>query len=841
MRKTGNYGWWASGALTVALLAVPAFVFFGALTNSAEASSGFNCSNPTYTSGGTGYRKCNLRQIAIDTIISYYNANKTKAHRNYGCNWYRVLRAFDSNGRWNYAHDNSSVRGRSNAPSMDSPPANLARSGCAVTTPFTTAEAAEGLKKWAGWGPVIGWLGTENGREKTKTCPGGGTILESQQCPEPPEMLTCWDGSEVRYQPAVWRVAGVADEQARDLQRRAECPPKPKPTITLSVGADVTEGKAHTWTLHASEAPVDDLEIRVDFRAVNQLMCSPARTPCPSGRHTKVWVVQFGKVGLKRLGGGLAEIYQGGKHFTLPAGHTSVSFTGMGSLDDLDHTDDGTVTGYVIAGQGYVLGTPSSVSAKVLDDDDVGAASTITINMPTVTVREGKWAQVGISTPSQEGERRCVTGRVTLTPASGGQPDSSDYRTYFLDREITLCSSIRGDAWFGYVQAYRDSHNDSGERLILGFTQTGGDGELVVNEGSVTITNDGPLPAEWLARVGHGVAGQVVESVASRVFANRSPGEVEGSLGAMPAKDRPVTDGDALLMGSSASMTSHDGALAMWARADGTSFSSMTGGDGDVTTGHAGVDYVDGPLMFGLALARSEAEGTYRGGANDLYHLESDLTAVYPYTALKLGPGTVWAAAGYGEGESSLSREGDDVLKGATADIDWRMAAAGFRVGLREAEDYSLDLVGDAFWQGIDSGKTAHHEASSSESTRVRGGVEGGLALGPLTLSPRALLRWDGGDVDDDRSVELGGGLAWAVTDALEVRLDGSEAMDSGSGWTSWSAGMSLATGAGTVSTNYARDGSYTLGWGMTFDGGSVGFEAEPGADRVSGTMSLRF
>lgn len=52
---------------------------------------------------------------------------------------------------------------------------------------------------------------------------------------------------------------------------------------------------------------------------------------------------------------------------------------------------------------------------------------------------------------------------------------------------------------------------------------------------------------------------------------------------------------------------------------------------------------------------------------------------------------------------------------------------------------------------------------------------------------------------------------------------------------------MSLATGAGTVSTNYARDGSYTLGWGATFDGGSVGFEAEPEADRVSGTMSLRF
>ena len=260
-----------------------------------------------------------------------------------------------------------------------------------------------------------------------------------------------------------------------------------------------------------------------------------------------------------------------------------------------------------------MLGTPSSVSAKVLDDDGE-VAGPITINMPTLTVQEGRWGIVRIVTATQQGERRCVTGRVTMTPASGGQPDSSDYRTYYLDREIEFCSSYRPQVVHGYIATHRDHHNDDGERLVLGFTQTGGDGTVVVNEGSITITNDGPLPAEWLARVGHGTAGQVVESVATRVFANRSPGEVEGSLGAMPTEDRPITDADALLMGSSASMTSHDGALAMWARADGTSFSSMTGGDGDVTTGHAGVDYVDGPLMFGLALARSEAEGTYRGG-----------------------------------------------------------------------------------------------------------------------------------------------------------------------------------------------------------------------------------
>ena len=200
-----------------------------------------------------------------------------------------------------------------------------------MTEPLTVAEAQENRRVWGGWGKVASWLAVENGREKTKTCPGGGTILESQQCPEPPEMLTCWDGSEVRYQPAVWRVAGVADEQARDLQRRAECPPAVTPTITLSVGADVTEGKAHTWTLHASEATHVDLEIRVDFRAVGKLLRV-------SNRNT---VAMFGRTGIKRLGGGLAEIYQGGRLITLPAGQTSVSFTGMGSSNDFQDTEDG--------------------------------------------------------------------------------------------------------------------------------------------------------------------------------------------------------------------------------------------------------------------------------------------------------------------------------------------------------------------------------------------------------------------------------------------------------------------------------------------------------------------
>ena len=120
MRKTGNYGWWASGALTVALLAVPALVIW---SQNAQASTGFNCGNPKYTPS-RGH--CNTRQIAIDTLVHYYNINKARSDRNYGCNWYRTLRAFHGDGgtgRWRRAGNESSI-GLStlNPPDMASPP-----------------------------------------------------------------------------------------------------------------------------------------------------------------------------------------------------------------------------------------------------------------------------------------------------------------------------------------------------------------------------------------------------------------------------------------------------------------------------------------------------------------------------------------------------------------------------------------------------------------------------------------------------------------------------------------------------------------------------------------------
>ncbi len=745
---------------------------------SAQAS-GFNCQNPTYSDG----RKCNTRLIAIDTIIHYYDINKARSHRNYGCNWYRVLRAFDKDGKFVPSHSNSRVRGRPKAPDMDTPPADLTRTGCAVDSPMTVGEARANQRNWSGWSPVAAWLAAE-ARRTTKECPNGSIIDSSQQCPEPPEMLTCWDGSSIRYQPSVWHVTNTP-QQAREAQRRADCPPRPAvtPTITLSVGPDVTEGKAHTWTLHASEAADVDLDIRVDFRGAGNLVCNGVLAQSCNPRNKKS-VAMFGRMNIKQLGNGVGEVYQGGQHFTLPAGQTSVSFAGMGSSNDFLDTGDGTVTGIVGAGQGYVLGTPSSVSAKVLDDDGV-AASTVTINMPTVTVREGKWATVSIATPSQGGQRRCVTGRVTLTPYLGSQPDSSDYRTYFLDREIMLCSSIRGDAWFGYVQAYRDSHNDGGERLILGFTQTGGDGTAHVTEGSVTITNDGPLPADYLAHFGHAAAGDVTESVAGRMAAPR------------------LTHG-----------------AAAWGRRGQSSFSARAL-SGDQSQTSIGADYRTGDWLMGILLTEVDGEGMFEG-----YDLGSDLLAVVPY----IGYRDVWAAAGGGKGAVSLSRGHDDY----EADTDWLFAGAGGRHRLLGDGVLSLSSVWEAWWQELKSERVTGLEGASAGTYRLRAGAEVRVALSPrLAVRGTMRVRHEGGDIADDTGLDLGAGADLALGG---LRLSGnlSQEYATDADRRAWSVAASYGTAWGEP---YAKINGGTVVYGWRYRGYSL--EVLPRA--VTGAVRWEF
>ena len=246
------------------------------------------------------------------------------------------------------------------------------------------------------------------------------------------------------------------------------------------------------------------------------------------------------------------------------------------------------------------------------------------------------------------------------------------------------------------------------------------------------------------------------------------------------------------LLGTSFALTGErdasGGTLAVWGRAAQSRFDGKEDAltlDGDVTTGILGTDYAREGWLAGLALSRTSAEGGYGDGGSGADSLagevEADLTAATAYGAVEASRRvTLWGAAGHGQGELTLTPKSSG--RATTADLDWTMAAAGFRSALTEpAGDAgpALALVSDALWARTTSEKAPDLNAADADVTTLRLGVEGSwpMALeGGGSLVPRLEtgVRHDGGDAETGFGVELGGGFAWSDPGAgLSLDLSG--------------------------------------------------------------------
>ncbi len=283
----------------------------------------------------------------------------------------------------------------------------------------------------------------------------------------------------------------------------------------------------------------------------------------------------------------------------------------------------------------------------------------------------------------------------------------------------------------------------------------------------------------------------------------RAQGRAGGPGAGMSVRDALLSSGFSLTGGGDGA----GGSLALWGRAaqgrfDGGAEGAGTGVrlDGEVATAMLGADYARDGWLVGLALARSASEGGYAGlgggaapacpgGAEggppppcggdaprvDAGRVRASLTSATSYASLRLSERFgAWGAAGAGAGGVELRTAGSAYRAGTR----WRMAAAGARGELAGGGrgGLSLSLTSDALWTRTDSEATRDLAASSSATTRLRLGIEGGwrLALGRgMSLAPtlEAGARHDGGDAGSGFGVELGGGLAWAAP-ALGLSLD---------------------------------------------------------------------
>ena len=300
------------------------------------------------------------------------------------------------------------------------------------------------------------------------------------------------------------------------------------------------------------------------------------------------------------------------------------------------------------------------------------------------------------------------------------------------------------------------------------------------------------------------------------------------------------------------------GHVSLWGRGAIAGFDGREGDlslDGEVKTGLIGADWAgslesgsgagsgagsgSGRWIAGLAIGHSTGAGGWRRGgdcaANCGGGIEARLTGLYPYAGIDLTERlSVWAAAGYGAGEVTVTPEGE---AGQTADLAMAMGAAGLRSQVLRPQDgngLSLDFKGDARFTRTSSDAVRSNggnlEAAEADVWLIRAGVEGSrrFALGngtdggaSLTPSFEAGLRLDGGDAESGFGADLSGGLAFAdPKSGLSLDLKGRMLVaHSAAGFREWGASGALAWDP-RPTTDRGLSLSLTQSWGASPSGG---------------------
>ena len=215
--------------------------------------------------------------------------------------------------------------------------------------------------------------------------------------------------------------------------------------------------------------------------------------------------------------------------------------------------------------------------------------------------------------------------------------------------------------------------------------------------------------------------------------------------------------------------------LTLWGSGDYRSFSG--GGsrtvsyDGDVTSGHLGIDArLGGNLLAGMSAtqAQGSVDHTYSDALKG--ELTATLTSVNPYMGWQPPGGmSLWAAAGYGTGEVEIEDENGT----EASDLTQQMFAAGANGPLVSSDQLieggttRLTLKGEAAFTRAEVDGSATARSMSLSVSRQRLALEGSHARklssgGTFTPSVEIGLRNDGGDGETGNGIEAGGGLRYS-------------------------------------------------------------------------------
>ena len=215
--------------------------------------------------------------------------------------------------------------------------------------------------------------------------------------------------------------------------------------------------------------------------------------------------------------------------------------------------------------------------------------------------------------------------------------------------------------------------------------------------------------------------------------------------------------------------------LTLWGSGDYRDISGgnlhSVGYDGDVVSANVGVDTrFKKNLLAGVSVAWARGMVDYTDPETVEGELTSTLTSVNPYAGWRSDGGTsLWATAGHGWGEVEI----EESTGKQESDLTQQMVAAGASLSLMSSDKLfeggatSLLLKGETAFTRADLDGAGTFESMKLYTSRQRVMFEGThvqqLASG-ATFAPSLEfgMRYDGGDGETGRSLELGGGLRYS-------------------------------------------------------------------------------
>ena len=546
----------------------------------------------------------------------------------------------------------------------------------------------------------------------------------------------------------------------------------PAPEVSISAdAASVTEGADVTFTVTVADAPTSDLTVNVSVTDSGSFISgtAPATVPISAGSTSATLTVNTDDDGVDEANGMITATVTTGSGYTVAVAPGNSAVVTVNDNDGVD-TDAPMLSTAVVNGNTLVL-----TYGEALDESSVPAASTFTIGGPPVSVNtvtiSGVAVTLGLSQAVTSTD--VVTVSYTVPTTNPVRDEAGNDAGDLVDRSVTN-DTPAGPTRMEQVAAREET---------LTSTLSGTGRLAVVATVDVLSTRFQQRVAGAGRRQSLTLAGKAVDLEGLRADGERHLAEALRDWRNVTLEDLMSSSAFELALTGDATGRGGGDGFVLWGQGDWLDFNSKPQDtfsmDGNVLSGHIGVDYQLGRLLLGMALGHSSGEVDYvnsaTGGSRGT--VDSEMLSLYPYVHFSpdgAGEDAVWAMVGFGVGDAEVTREGRTSIE---TDIEMRMFGLGVRTGVYAEGDLELALKADGFYAETESDAVDDLPSVDSDAVRGRLALELGHSLeqatGALDSSLELAARVDAGDAEEGVGGEVGIGVGYTSLLGLDIEVRG--------------------------------------------------------------------